>query len=211
MVWLSAQHECRPHAPGSGEATRHLQCHYRGMTGEIMLRTTRLLLRRWREDDWPAFAELNADPRVMEWFPSTLTHHESDALADRIAQRLNDQDWGLWAVEVPGVADFIGFIGLNPADGILGYPSVEVGWRLAASHWGYGYAPEGALAALDYGFHALALDEIISFTSTGNARSRRVMEKIGMVHQPDDDFDHPHIPPSSPLSRHVLYRLTRIE
>jgi 3-dehydroquinate dehydratase/shikimate dehydrogenase len=180
------------------------------MTGEIVLRTTRLLLRRWREEDWTAFAELNADPRVMEWFPSTLTRSESDALADRIAQRLNDQDWGLWAVEVPGIADFIGCIGLNPADDTLGYPSVEVGWRLAASHWGCGYAPEGARAALDYGFRTLALDEIISFTSVGNARSRRVMEKIGMVHQPDEDFEHPHIPPTSPLSRHVLYRRTRL-
>ena len=108
------------------------------MTGEIVLRTTRLLLRRWREEDWTAFAELNADPRVMEWFPSTLTRSELDALADRIAQRLNDQDWGLWAVEVPGIADFIGCIALNPADDALGYPSVEVGWRLAASHWGCG-------------------------------------------------------------------------
>jgi 3-dehydroquinate dehydratase / shikimate dehydrogenase len=147
----------------------------------------------------------------MEWFPSTLTRSESDALADRIAQRLDDQDWGLWAVEVPGIADFIGFIGLNPADYTLGYPSVEVGWRLAASYWGFGYAPEGALAALDYGFNALALDEIISFTSVGNVRSRRVMEKIGMVHQPDEDFEHSHIPPASPLRRHVLYRLTRME
>ena len=145
----------------------------------------------------------------MEWFPSTLSRGESDALAGRIAERLDDHDWGFWAVGVPGIADFIGFIGLNPADDIVGYPSVEVGWRLAASHWGCGYAPEGALAALDYGFHTLALDEIISFTSVGNARSRRVMDKIGMVRQPDEDFDHPRIPPTSPLSRHVLYRITR--
>jgi 3-dehydroquinate dehydratase/shikimate dehydrogenase len=181
------------------------------MTGEIVLRTTRLLLRRWREEDRTAFAELNADPRVMEWFPSTLTRSESDALADRIVQRLNDQDWGFWAAEAPGVADFIGFIGLNPADDTLGYPGVEVGWRLAASHWGCGYASEGARATLDYGFRTLALDEIVSFTSVGNARSRRVMEKIGMVRRPDEDFEHPHIPPTSPLSRHVLYRRTRLE
>jgi 3-dehydroquinate dehydratase / shikimate dehydrogenase len=181
------------------------------MTGETVLRTTRLLLRRWRDEDWTPFAELNADPRVMEWFPSTLTRSESDALAGRIAQRLNDQDWGLWAVEVPGVADFIGFIGLNPADDTLGYPSVEVGWRLAASHWGRGYAPEGARAAVGHGFQTLALDEIVSFASVENARSRRVMEKIGMVRQPGEDFAHPDIPPTSPLSRHVLYRLTRLE
>ena len=124
----------------------------------------------------------------MEWFPSTLTRSESDALANRIAQRLNDQDWGLWAVEVPDLADFIGFIGLNPADDTMGYPSVEVGWRLAAAHWGRGYAPEGALAALGYGFHALALDEIVASTSVENARSRRVMEKIGMIRQFDEDL-----------------------
>jgi RimJ/RimL family protein N-acetyltransferase len=137
------------------------------------------------------------------------TGGESDALADRITKHMDDQGWGLWAVEVPGIADFIGFVGLSPADDALGYPSVEVGWRLAAPYWGHGYATEGALAALTFGFHELALSEIVSFTSAGNIRSRRVMEKIGMVHRPEEDFDHPRIPQASPLCRHVLYRLTR--
>jgi 3-dehydroquinate dehydratase/shikimate dehydrogenase len=118
------------------------------------------------------------------------------------------QGWGLWAVEVSGIADFIGFVGLSPADETLGYPSVEVGWRLASSYWGHGYAPEGALAALRFGFQTLALEEIVSFTSVGNIRSRRVMEKVGMVRRPGEDFDHQRIPRTSPLCRHVLYRLT---
>jgi 3-dehydroquinate dehydratase/shikimate dehydrogenase len=179
------------------------------VASDTALKTDRLLLRRWRVGDLDPFAELNADPRVMELFPSTLTRGESDALADRITKHMDDQGWGLWAVEVPGIAHFIGFVGLSPADDTLGNPSVEVGWRLAAPHWGHGYATEGALAALNFGFHELALNEIVSFTSAGNIRSRRVMEKIGMVHRPEEDFDHPRVPQTSPLRRHVLYRLTR--
>ena len=179
------------------------------MASDTVLKTGRLLLRPWRASDRDLFAELNADPRVMELFPSTLTRSESDALVDRITKHMDDQGWGLWAVEVPGIADFIGFVGLSPADDTLGYPSVEVGWRLAAPYWGHGYATEGSLAALNFGFHEIALNEIVSFTSAGNIRSRRVMEKIGMVHRPEEDFDHPRIPQTSPLCRHVLYRLTR--
>jgi 3-dehydroquinate dehydratase / shikimate dehydrogenase len=181
------------------------------MSDEPTLRTDRLMLRPWRSEDREAFAALNADPQVMEWFPSTLTLGESDALADRIEQLFRDQLWGLWAVEVPGSAPFIGFIGLNPAGATLGYPCVEVGWRLAAAFWGHGYAPEGARAALQFGFDDLGLDEIIAITSVGNVRSRRVMTKLGMVHHPDEDFDHPRLAMDSPLLRHVLYRMTPAE
>jgi 3-dehydroquinate dehydratase / shikimate dehydrogenase len=171
--------------------------------------TERLLLRPWRAEDRPAFAALNADPLVMEWFPQTLTRERSDAMAERIERLIEEQGgWGLWAVEAPGVADFIGFVGLNPAGAVLGRPATEIGWRLAAEHWGNGYAPEAALAALDFGFNTLALDEIVAFTSVGNSKSRRVMEKIGMNHDPTADFDHPSIPEASPLVRHVLYRLS---
>jgi 3-dehydroquinate dehydratase / shikimate dehydrogenase len=179
------------------------------MARDTALKTERLLLRPWRASDRDLFAELNADPQVMELFLSTLTRGESDALADRITKHMDDHGWGLWAVEVPGIAGFIGFVGLSPADDTLGYPSVEVGWRLAASYWGHGYATEGALAALGFGFQELWLDEIVSFTSAGNIRSRGVMEKIGMVRRPEEDFDHPRVPQTSPLCRHVLYRLTR--
>jgi 3-dehydroquinate dehydratase/shikimate dehydrogenase len=188
---------------------RKLAWQYRLMAMPSTLRTERLLLRPWRLGDRDTFAALNADARVMEWFPATLIRDESDALADRIEQRMDKQGRGLWAVEVPAVADFIGFIGLSPADDTLGYPSVEVGWRLAASFWGRGYASEGALAAVGFGFQQLALDEIVSFTSVGNTRSRRVMEKLGMTYRSEDDFDHPRIPQTSPLCRHVLCRLTK--
>jgi RimJ/RimL family protein N-acetyltransferase len=177
----------------------------------VTLRTERLVLRPWREEDRPPFAALNADPAVMEWFPSTMTREESDAFVDRIEERFRDHGWGLWAVEVRGVAPFAGFIGLHPAESTLGYPAVEIGWRLAAAFWGRGYAPEGARAGLRFGFERLRLEEIVSFTSVGNEKSRRVMTRIGMTHSAEDDFDHPRLPATSPLSRHVLYRITAAE
>jgi RimJ/RimL family protein N-acetyltransferase len=174
------------------------------------IETERLLLRPWRASDRAPFAALNADPLVMEWFPAPLSRAESDEMAERIEDRMIEQGgWGLWAVEVPAVADFIGFVGLNPAEATLGYPAIEVGWRLAAEHWGHGYAPEAARASLAHGFDSLKLGEIVSFTSTANLKSRRVMEKIGMTRDSADDFDNPRIPTGSPLVRHVLYRVTR--
>jgi RimJ/RimL family protein N-acetyltransferase len=179
------------------------------MPEDVALRTDRLLLRSWRPEDRMAFRELNADPRVMRWFPSTLSARESDAVADHIEEMLAAQGWGLWAVEVVGVAPFIGLIGLNRADETLGYPVVEVGWRLAAAHWGHGYATEGARAAIRYGFEELELEDIVAITSVGSAGSQRVMTKLGMTRQPALDFDHPRLPATSPLVRHMLYRVTR--
>ena len=179
------------------------------MLEEPVLRTERLLLRPFRDDDRAVFAQLNADPRVMEFFPSTLTAAESDALADRIVALFDEQGWGLWAVEVVGSAPFVGFVGLNKVDAVLGYPSVEIGWRLIQPAWGHGYATEGATAALRFGFEDLALDEIVAMAAVGNARSRRVMTKLGMTYRADEDFDHPRVPAGSPLRRHALYRIGR--
>ena len=179
------------------------------MSDDLTLRTERLLLRPWRDEDRATFAALNADPRVMEFFPSTLTAAESDALADRIIALFNEQGWGLWAVEVVGSHPFVGFIGLNKVDAVLGYPSVEIGWRLIQAAWGHGYATEGARAALRFGFDDLALEEIVAMTAVGNTRSRRVMTKLGMTYRADDDFDHPRVPAGSPLRRHALYRIRR--
>jgi 3-dehydroquinate dehydratase/shikimate dehydrogenase len=146
----------------------------------------------------------------MEFFPAPLTRYESDAFVDRILAAFDEQGWGLWAVEVSDEAAFIGFIGLAvPRFEAPFTPCVEVGWRLAQSAWGRGYAPEGATEALRFAFDQLALDEIVSFTAVQNAKSRRVMEKIGLSHDPDDDFDHPTLPLDSPINRHVLYRTTR--
>lgn len=173
------------------------------------LRTPRLLLRPWERQDRAPFAALNADPRVMEYFPGTLPQAESDALADRCERGLIDRGWGLWAVEAPGVAPFIGFIGLAPAGpGLPCSGLVEVGWRLAAAHWGRGYASEGARAAARHAFEVLQLPEIVSFTAVANGRSQAVMERIGM-RRDYSEFEHPRVAEGSPLRRHVLYWLSR--
>jgi 3-dehydroquinate dehydratase/shikimate dehydrogenase len=182
------------------------------MSKPSLIKTKRLILRPWREEDLEPFAKMNADPRVMECFPSTLNREESDALAKRMSNQLNEQGWGRWAVSVPGVAEFIGFIGLAvPPFNAHFMPAVEVGWRLAHEHWGKGYATEGALASLEYGFETLQLKEIVSFTTIHNQRSIAVMKKIGMHHDSADDFDHPMLPADHKLLRHVLYRMSSTE
>jgi RimJ/RimL family protein N-acetyltransferase len=153
---------------------------------------------------------MNADPLVMEHFPAVLSRDESDALADRIENHFDRHGFGFLALEIPGVAPFAGFTGLAiPSFDAPFAPCVEVGWRLAREHWGRGYATEAARAAVAFGFQNLALDEIVSFTVPANARSRRVMVKIGMATNPADDFDHPRLPDGHALRRHVLYRLGR--
>ena len=174
------------------------------------LRTERTLLRAWRDDDLAPFAVLNADKEVMRWFPSVLSREQSDAMVEKIRARLSDNGWGLWALEVPGVSTFCGFVGLNPVPFEASFtPAVEIGWRLDRPWWGHGYATEAARACLDHGFGPLGLSEIVSFTTTKNVRSRAVMERIGMEHDPSADFDHPGIPAGNPVRPHVLYRLDR--
>jgi len=174
------------------------------------LRTERLLLRWWRPDDRQPFSRLNADPRVVEFLPKALTREESNAVADRIEAHFERHGFGLWAVEIPGVTRFAGFIGQSiPRFEAHFTPCIEIGWRLATACWNRGYATEGARAALAFGFQQLEAEEIVSFTVPANVRSRRVMEKIGMTHSPADDFDHPVLPEGHPLRRHVLYRLWR--
>jgi RimJ/RimL family protein N-acetyltransferase len=175
-----------------------------------MLETARLRLRRWVDDDLEPFASLNADPRVREYFPNTLNREQSDNEAARIRQRLSDTDFGLWAVEVPGAARFIGFTGLAvPRFEAHFTPCVEIGWRLAFDHWRKGYASEAALAVLSYAFDTLGLDEVVSFTVPVNRRSIAVMKRIGMTRSPSDDFAHPALPDGHALRQHVLYRIKR--
>jgi ribosomal-protein-alanine N-acetyltransferase len=145
----------------------------------------------------------------MEFLPAA-SRAEIDAFIQRIKTHFAEHGFGWWAVEVPGVAPFIGFIGLAvPRFEAPFMPAIEVGWRLASAHWGKGYATEGARAALEFGFTQLGLEEIVSFTVPANARSLRVMERLGMTHDPAEDFDHPRLPEGHPLRRHVLYRLGR--
>ena len=168
----------------------------------------RVRLRPWRHEDRDAFAALNADARVMEFFRSPLTRTESDVMVDYIEAHFVRRGFGLWAVEVPGVAPFIGFTGLAvPGFSAHFTPCVEIGWRLDFAYWGHGFATEAARLALGYGFETLALAEIVSFTSVTNRRSRAVMERLGMRRDPADDFDHPGLPKDHPLRPHVLYRL----
>jgi RimJ/RimL family protein N-acetyltransferase len=168
------------------------------------------VLRPWRDADLAPFAALNADPRVMEFFPGVLDRSESEAQVARIRGHFDRHGYGAWAVEVPGVAKFIGYVGLgSPRFEAHFTPCIEIGWRLAFQHWGYGYATEAARAAIAFGFEKLRLDEIVSFTVPANLRSRRVMERLGMTHSPTEDFDHPLLPEGHRLRRHVLYRLPR--
>jgi len=174
------------------------------------LETARLRLRGWRDDDLDPFALLNADSRVMEHFPNVLSREQSDLLAARICKGLSDREFGQWAVEVPGGADFIGFVGLSvPGFEAHFTPCVEIGWRLAFDYWRRGYASEAASAALSYAFGSLGLQEVVSFTVPANRRSIAVMERLGMTRSPADDFSHPALPDGHPLRPHVLYRLKR--
>ena len=174
----------------------------------VELATERLLMRRWRASDRAPFAALNADPEVMRHFPAPLTRRESDALAERIDDELGRRGWGLWALEERATGRFAGFTGLGrPAFDAPFMPAVEIGWRLARDAWGRGLATEAARAAAAFAFEDLGLEELVSFTVQHNERSRAVMARLGMRHDPAGDFDHPLVADRR-LRRHVLYRLT---
>jgi RimJ/RimL family protein N-acetyltransferase len=176
----------------------------------VIAETKRLILRRWKPSDRPAFARMNADPRVMEHFPALLITEESGQLVDRIEAHFREHGFSLCAAELRDGGDFIGFVGLaRPRFEAHFTPCVEIGWRLGHEYWGRGLATEAAREMTRYAFEDLKLNEIVSFTVPANIRSRRVMEKLGMTHDPADDFDHPSLPEGHRLRRHVLYRLKR--
>ena len=177
----------------------------------IEFKTERLLLRQWRLSDQQPFAELNADPRVMEFFPSTLEPEVSNASVARWQLQIEQRGWGLWAVEIRSTGQFIGFVGLQvPLAQLPFFPCVEVGWRLDHAYWGNGFATEAAKGALNVGFKRLQLQEIVSFTAVNNRRSRAVMERLGM-REAESTFQHPSVPDGSPVREHCLYRITRSE
>lgn len=174
----------------------------------IILQTERLFLRHWQDSDLHRFADLNADPLVRRYFPTLLSRAESDAEADKIRRAMSKNSYGFWAAELKDDNQFIGFVGLyNVTIDAHFSPAVEIGWRLAHKYWNRGYATEGARAALQYGFESLHQNEIVAYTVTENTASRRVMEKLGMIHNSADDFNHPLLPIEHPMSRHVLYRI----
>jgi RimJ/RimL family protein N-acetyltransferase len=180
------------------------------------LRTERLVLRAFTAADRPAWAAMHADPAVMATLGPVLDRAGADAFLDRMVARWAELGYGWWCVDLDG--ECIGAAGLGTpsweapftvaAVAATGRPVVELGWRIAAPHWGHGYAPEAAQAAVTYGFDTVGVPELVAFTAATNAKSRRVMEKLGMTHDGGGDFDHPNLPAGDPLRRHVLYRLT---
>lgn len=174
-----------------------------------MLETQRLLLRQWVENDFHSFAEICADKEVMKFFPKTLSSSESYKMAKQMQSLINQRGWGFWAVEIPTLKQFIGFVGLHTPKVEMPFsPCVEIGWRLSKKYWGQGYATEAATAVLQYAFNELELREVVSFTTRNNIRSIAVMERIGMLNT-YQNFSHPDISSSHPLSEHVLYKISQ--
>lgn len=176
----------------------------------MLIETPRLILRPWRKSDLPLFAEQNADPVVMQYLPGVLTREESDAYAERAEWHFAQTGFCKWAVEAPGVAPFIGAVGLTTVRFEASFtPAVEIAWRLNRRYWGCGYATEAACAAIKDGFRRIGLTEIVAMTTLGNKASMRVMERLRMTRS--IEFDHPLLPEDSPLRPHVLYRLSQAE
>lgn len=176
------------------------------------LRTERLILRPWRDADREPFAKLNADPEVMMHLPAELSAKQSNAFIARINAHFDHHGFGLWAVEVPYVAPFVGFVGLWTTPFRAHFtPAVELGWRLARDYWGQGYATEGATAAVRYGFDEAGLSEVVCYAQPKHQRSARVMQKVGMTHDPVDDFQHPRLPLGHPMREQMLWRIDRAQ
>lgn len=178
-----------------------------------VIETERLYLRQWQASDFAVFAEINADPEVMKYFPKLLTPKVSDIIASKCQQLIANQGWGLWAVCLKNSTktydDFIGFVGLNDTHADMSFaPAVEIAWRLHKDYWGQGYATEAARAALNFAFTELSLDEVVSFTAVINQRSQLIMERIGMM-DTRANFYHPALDPNHRLAEHVLYNMTR--
>jgi RimJ/RimL family protein N-acetyltransferase len=175
---------------------------------DFVIRTPRLILRPWRPSDLVSFAEQNADPDVMRFLPGTLARAESDAYVARAQLHLAENGFCKWAVEAPGIAPFIGAVGLTRVRFVAHFtPAVEVAWRLGRRYWACGYATEAARAAVEDGFDRVGLAEIVAMTALTNGASMRVMDRLGMARS--IAFDHPNLPEDSPLRRHILYRLPR--
>jgi len=177
-----------------------------------ILETDRLILRTWVDEDLEQMLAINQDPKVMEYFPSLQDLEMTKNFIDKVNAHFENHGYSLYATVRKDTGEFIGFIGLfTPEFESHFTPAIEIGWRLSSNHWGQSFATEGAKAVLDYAFRELKIPEIVSFSATGNAKSIRVMQKIGLKHNEADDFYHPKLDDTSLLKRHVLYRLTRTQ
>lgn len=173
------------------------------------IETARLTLRGLRAADRQPFAAMNGDPEVMRYMSRSLDRAASDLFLSRILEHWKMDGFGLWAIEQRDDGAFLGFAGLSePAFRAPFTPAIEVGWRLGREAWGHGYATEAGAAALRFGFEVLGLDEIVAFTAVRNEHSRQVMERLGMTHDPADDFEYPRVAPDHPVRRQVLYRIS---
>lgn len=182
------------------------------MQGPPTLESDRLLLRPWRDDDVPHWVAMGADPRVMRFFPSTYDADYAEAMAARLRERLERDGYGWWVLEVKGGSSFAGAIALMDVPFEAPFtPAVEVGWRLQYEHWGRGYATEGAARAIRFAFETLRLQEVVAMTAVENLPSQRVMQRLGMRRNAQDDFEHPRLPEGHRLRRHILYRLSAPE
>ena len=182
------------------------------MTTTLQLETARLTLRPWQERDRAPFAAMNADPHVMAFFPSLMTREQSDEAIDRYLSAFDRDGFSFFAAEHRETGAFAGLIGLQTMRDVvpnLPQPAIEIGWRLTPQFQRQGLATEGARAVVVHAFQSLKLPSLVSFTTAANLRSRRVMENIGMVHDPTADFEHPDLPAGHPLRPHVLYRIKR--
>lgn len=181
----------------------------RTFASPIELRTQRVLLRQWKDSDLNRWAAMNADAEVRKYFPKLLDRTESDDEANRIRGNIAQRGWGMWAIEIPGVHAFAGFVGLSlPAFEAPWMPAVEIGWRLSRDAWHKGYATEGAVAAMNFAFDELDLPEVVAMSVPTNTPSHQVMQRLGMTHDPSADFDHPRVPADWPLKTHILHRIS---
>ncbi len=172
------------------------------------IETARLLLRGWRDEDVEPWIAMNADPRVSEFLGKPYGRDRSVSQASEMRERLEARGYGWWVVQARGGPSFVGAICLQEVPFEAPFtPAYEVGWRFRAESWGRGYATEGARGALDFAFESLHWEEVVAFTAASNLRSARVMQRLGMTHDPRDDFEHPRLEPGHPLRRHVLYRI----
>ena len=175
----------------------------------IELETQRLKLRQWTAEDYEAFAKLNADPKVMEYFPSTLTKIQSDVMASTLKALISQNAWGFWVLEEKETGLFVGTLGLHePTDNLPFLPCVEIGWRLSSEHWGKGYATEAGQEVLKFAFEVLELEEVLSFTAVVNKRSSSLMERLGMKNA-YENFEHVALPVGHRLREHVLYKIEK--
>jgi RimJ/RimL family protein N-acetyltransferase len=180
------------------------------LTQPLQLETSRLILRRWQEEDRAPFAEMNADPVVMHYFAAPMTRQQSDEAIDRYLTAFDREGFSFFAAHQRDTGDFAGTIGLQTMRDVvpnLPQPAIEIGWRLTRSAQGKGLATEGARAIVDLAFNRLGLNQVVAITALPNQPSRRVMEKLGMTHRPDLDFDHPRVPAGHQYHRHTLYSL----